>query len=709
MRNLLRRIPKPYLGFIALFLLIGATACEELLQQGAREAVAAGRELRDLEDAELRPIRDKMEALQFNEIQPRQREIEDLHREVERIQRQVIEPLWNQVKDPWATGGELYEAQEALQEQYALIDAEYRFIELESRELERQFHDSENNFGGFDPLIRLKEDERYDLQRELDRLYRFGQDPIDEIWKQVNSISSNPDGTYNSTQFEIEQINNKIAGLYDQAAWLQSDFDNRVREKEDLRNNVQAELSNVYSFGRFSIDDLYGQIAQLEAELSDATVVTVSGGTDSSDEIDTLRAERDVLVNELNANLAQVDSDSASVSAERDSTLAFYQDTIDAKNLEISLLTTPDGTSASSTTETTGNDEQIAGLQVEITQAEADRDAALAPLDVKLADFQAVRASFIAVVQPKIDDLNVRIADLENNQAEPVTVTVIPDGLGEELDALRVKVTLLELGYTDEVNKLEGLLASIDRELSDLYTSGNAPVEQIYRDVDQLNGQLNNLYQASEQEQVHQNDAVNYLVAEAERLQEELNARARHIEELLFNIDDELQRLYRGGQDDRYDGQIAFNEAQRALEDRRYVLDDRRWLLDQQQQDLYSQPNDPYRDIQEKADLIYATEVQPLQDRINQLEDEMRSLWDEEQSLQRQLRLAERSLRDRERELEDQVFDLLDAITADPAADVAGTDELIDGIVDPVIESLETSDQPVDPAGDPEPVLVPVE
>ena len=713
MRNLLRRIPKPFLGFIALFLLIGATACEELLQQGAREAVAAGREIRDLEDTQIRPLEDRMQVLQFDEIEPRQREIEDLYHEIERIQRQVIEPLWNQVNDPWASGGELYEAQEALQEQYALIDAEYRSIELEFRELERRFRDGESNFGGFDPLVRLKEDERYNLQRELDRLYRFGQDPIDEVWKQVNSIHSNPDGTYDSTQLEIEQINNKIAGLYDQAVWLQSDFDNRVREKEDLVNNVRAELNNLYSFGRFPIDEVYAQIAQLETQLNNTTVVTVFEGSDSSAEIEALRAERDALLDDLDIGLAQIDSDIASAGAVRDSTVAFYRDTIDAKNLEISLLATPSDTSASSTPETTGNDEQIEALQAEIAQVEADRDAALALLDGELAGLQSDRTALFDARQPEIDALNVRIFELESNQAEPVTITVIPDGLLEELDAFRVKVALLEGAYTDEVNKLEGLLASVERELNDLYTFGNAPVEQIYRDIDLLNGQLNELFTASEQDQVSLNDAVNALVAQAERLQEELNDQARLLEQLLFNIDDQLQVLYRNGQDDRYDDQIAFNVAQRALEDRRYELDDRRWLLDQQQQDLYSQNNDPYRDVQEKADLIYKTEVQPLQDRINQLEGEMRTFWDEQQSLERQMRLARQSIRDRERELEDQVFDLLEAITADPAADVAGTEELIDGIAPPEgsiappegsIAPPETFDEPV---LDPEPVVEP--
>ena len=76
-------------------------------------------------------------------------------------------------------------------------------------------------------------------------------------------------------------------------------------------------------------------------------------------------------------------------------------------------------------------------------------------------------------------------------------------------------------------------------------------------------------------------------------------------------------------------------------------------LIDQEQQDLYSKNVDPWRDVQVKADLIYASEIQPLQDRIVRIDDEIGSLWEEIQSIERQMRSARRGIEDRERELED--------------------------------------------------------
>jgi hypothetical protein len=839
MRNLINRIPKPYLGFIALFFLVGATACEQLIQDGAREAAATGREIRALEDAELMPLKERMQSLQFDEIEPRQREIEDLHREIERIQRTVIDPLWNNIDDPWGPGGELTLAQEALQEQYALIDAEFRQIEIESRALEREFRDNEEDLSGFDPIVRAKEDERYDLQRELDRLYRFGQEPIEEIWNQVNSINSNPGGTFDSNQFEIDQVNNKIAGLHDEISWLQSDLDQRIREKEDFRGDVQEQLDNLHNYGRHEIDRLYSDITRLENELVEKTVVNVSEVEGASDEIDALRAERDALIESLNNELAWIDSDIAIIQGERSDVLASYQAAIDAKYQEISLLSgsfNPDGTpsstdpatdnaaqiaalqselaqviadrddlvasyqaaidvknqeisllsassgsdsTASSTavttnndaeiaaiqaeiaqaeqdrdaavadyqvtidaknqeinllstpitpTTTTGNAAQIAAIQAEILQAEADRDAAVGPLNDKLSALHSDRDALSAERQPVIDDLNLRIFNLQDSEVETVTTVIVPQWITEELDG------------ANEASNLESMLSSVDAELNDLYATGSLPIEQIYRDIDQLNNRIEELRYLSDQDQLAKNDAVNSLAVQAEYLQQQLNAEINLIEQQLFDIDDELQLLYRDSEDNRYDGQIAFNEAQRALEDRRYALDDQRWLLDQQQQDLHSQNVDPWKEVQVKADLIWATEIQPLQDRINELENELQDLWNEQRQLEREMRLAEQGIRDRERELEDKVFDLLDAAAGDgPPTGETGIDGTFDGSIEPIdgpqidpIDALDDGTQidqviepiiddlsgatgdidPVtitdDPVVDPEPVIEPI-
>ena len=696
MRRLISRIPKHYLGFVALLFLVGATACEQLIQEGAREAAESGREIRDLNDAEIRPLQDRIEAIQFDKIEPLQREIEDLNREIERIQRLVIDPLWNNVQDPWSPGGELFEAQEALQRQYELLDDEYRQIEIDQRVLEREYRDSTDMISGFDPLVRQQEDKRYDLQRELDRLYRFGQDPIDEVWSQVNTLNSNPGGTWDSSQFEIDQLNNKIVGLYDEVNWLQSDLEIRIREKEDLRSNVQNELNDHNSFGRFEIDPIYAEILRLENELTEGTVVTVTEITGSSEEIDALRAERDELINALSADLAQLDADLSNAVLNREDVAGPYQATIDAKNQEISLLSTSTAadTTASSTSETTFTDNtaQIATLQSEIDQVASDRDAAVAPLNDIVNGLQADRDALVAAQQPAIDDLNTQIFELQSAEVETVTTTVIPEGVTEELVTLRNKMALLEEDFNATTEKLQGLLSSIDNELNELYTFGNAPVEQIYRDVDAINAQINDLQQASERDQLEKNDAVNSLVAQAEFLQNQLNADIRYLEEQLYNIDDELQRLYRISNDDNYDSQIVFNQEQRALEDRRYDLDDQRWLIDQEQQELYSQNVDPWRDVQIKADLIYASEIQPLQDRIVRIDDEIRSLWEEIQSIERQMRSARQGIEDRERELEDKAFDFLDRI-----AD--GETKIDSGFgFDPIGEPF--TEEPFDPIND---------
>ena len=47
------------------------SACDILATEGAREAIANGREIREFEDENIRPLEDKMNTLWVDEIQPR--------------------------------------------------------------------------------------------------------------------------------------------------------------------------------------------------------------------------------------------------------------------------------------------------------------------------------------------------------------------------------------------------------------------------------------------------------------------------------------------------------------------------------------------------------------------------------------------------------------------------------------------------------------
>jgi hypothetical protein len=131
-------------------------------------------------------------------------------------------------------------------------------------------------------------------------------------------------------------------------------------------------------------------------------------------------------------------------------------------------------------------------------------------------------------------------------------------------------------------------------------------------------------------------------------------------------------------------------------------VDDQRWLIDQEQQDLYSQNVDPWRDVQIKADLIYACQIQPLQDRIVRIEDEIRSLWEEIQSIDRQMRTARQGIEEKERELEDKAFEFLDRIADGVGFDLTG-EPFIEAPFDPITDFVDDPDGLIDGLADIDP------
>ena len=168
--NLILNLRRLWPLALGAFVLAG-TACEALATQSARDAVETGRQVRDLEDTEVRPLEDELRALIENEIEPLKDELEDLYFQERDIEETVLRPLWESHEDPWAPGGELFVVQQDFEAGFQDIERQYREIELEERELQNHF-----NGGAFDPYrspeAQTLEDERYELQRKTSTVMR---------------------------------------------------------------------------------------------------------------------------------------------------------------------------------------------------------------------------------------------------------------------------------------------------------------------------------------------------------------------------------------------------------------------------------------------------------------------------------------------------------------------------------------------------------
>ncbi len=90
------------LGMVLLMAFL--SACDILATEGARNAIANGREIREFEDRELAPLKRQMDDLWVNEIQPRETEVQDLRYELQNLEENLLRPLWESQNDPWAPG-----------------------------------------------------------------------------------------------------------------------------------------------------------------------------------------------------------------------------------------------------------------------------------------------------------------------------------------------------------------------------------------------------------------------------------------------------------------------------------------------------------------------------------------------------------------------------------------------------------------------------
>ena len=225
------------------FVLAG-TACEAIATQGARDAVETSREVRELEDTEIRPLEDELRALIEDEIEPLQDELEDLYFQEREIQDTVIRPLWDSQVDPWGPGGELFVIQQEFEAKFQDIERQYREIELEERQLQTHF-----NGGAVDPYqspeMQLLEDKRYELQRQLDKIYRRGWDPVNEIYDEINFLSQSFNWSDPGTNDRVNELNDKINHLYDEASRVQQSIDGDANDLWSELDQVSNELNNL--------------------------------------------------------------------------------------------------------------------------------------------------------------------------------------------------------------------------------------------------------------------------------------------------------------------------------------------------------------------------------------------------------------------------------------------------------------------------------
>ncbi len=294
-----------------------ASACEILATDGARDAIANGREIRQFEDETLLPIEAELNDLWANEIEPRERELEDLRRELQVLEEDLLQPLWDAQNDMWAPGGAASVVQAEFDERYRELDIAGRQIEVEQRDLDARWQ-ALWGANGVDPEFQELEDARFEKQRELDRLYRFGNRPVNELWDQINELNAQQNWGNTDSQIESERINIELRRLYDLQTKLQNSSGELVNELYNKANNIQNQLNDLYNTGWDPINELNAEADRLEREQNSTGT---SGDADAiTQKIIELKSIRDTYRLSRDAELAAWKESLAAAEAAADGT-----------------------------------------------------------------------------------------------------------------------------------------------------------------------------------------------------------------------------------------------------------------------------------------------------------------------------------------------------------------------------------------------------
>lgn len=453
------------LGMVLLMAFI--SACDLLATEGARDAIANGREIREFEAKNLRPLEDEMNDLWVNEIQPRETKLEDLRRESERIREEVISPLWASQNDMWAAGGEASEAQLVFDARYREIELLERALQVEQRELDTRWQDVWNGDSFVDPDHQALEDLRYEKQRELDRIYRFGYRPIDDIWDQINELNSAQGSSNTDSQIQVEKINVELRRLWDLISVMQDGNSDEANRLNDRAFAAQDELNQLYNHGWDPINDIYSEIERLENDRSSSSVdansiaaqiselegvktsyitnrdAEIAAWTAQLENLDT--AGSDVVVTDNSARIAELvqiigdlEAEAAVLPDVKHAEIDELNDDINSKQIaseeEIDEVTNDFlALSASLLADAAAIDDQIAeiapdsdGAAEQIVNLQAQKAGLIAQEE---AEEQALHETVAEIVAHRDADVTERQAKIDEIQA------LLDDGLTDEIDA----------------------------------------------------------------------------------------------------------------------------------------------------------------------------------------------------------------------------------------------------------------------------------
>ena len=267
-----------------------AAGCGVITSQDAQETLDATRELRRIENEEIRPLIDAIDALEEAEIAPRELELETLSRTIRAAYRDKLQPIEDQMRS--------LRPEKGIEDEF---EAQFRVLEVERRGIEERFHELDLAFrekerasrDENESVTRLKEDELQALHRRIQDAHRSPEGAVKELHEKLQAIhrqlgslphdSADADALRRETESLEAQIgllhNNRMAttstleaqarafedelhalyrSLEDQGRAMRDQFEASMRAMEDDRSALEAKARELEERARSQMDGLHG-------------------------------------------------------------------------------------------------------------------------------------------------------------------------------------------------------------------------------------------------------------------------------------------------------------------------------------------------------------------------------------------------------------------------------------------------------------------
>ena len=349
-------------GFALGGLMLLALGCEFANAEEARGALQDVREVRQVQDLEITPRLDRLEALRQDEILPREQQIQRLSREVQAIYRDQIIPL--------QSGASSVTDVMPLSDVMTAMDGKTRKLRDRSLQLDRETQLRFDRLTNADSTVRF----------EQERVFRDKQDSIRGLFQKIDDTYKTADRHLNALYNEQQDIESKMHRM--PSGSMSPDM------LRDMLDAINAEIFHLEGQVRSNVNEIEGMVDDLELEIRRLQQLVDQQWGDirfKQQELDRLYAEKDSL----------------------------YQNNVELESLYLEFRKVQDALSPAEFTDIAVLREELGSIEQEVTDRKAQFNTEVTELQKYIADMEVAASQLLTELADMKSALRQKQADLE--------------------------------------------------------------------------------------------------------------------------------------------------------------------------------------------------------------------------------------------------------------------------------------------------------